>query len=137
VVCDGLQAASCSVLLLLLTLALVASSLLVARYAVQASSWWLSLLAVTVCLLGLCTWIQLGASRAAPGPGADRWRVMLLARQIALSRDRGPAPPGPGHLAGVAHISDVHLDSDYDGQVSQKGRTLWKHFNQLISKRVH
>lgn len=60
----------------------MASSLLVARYAVAASSWWLSLLAITVCLLGLCTWIQLAASRAGR---AGRWRIML-ARQMALSR---------------------------------------------------
>lgn len=93
-----LRAASCSVLLLLLTLALVASSLLVARYAVQASSWWLSLLAVTVCLLGLCTWIQLAASRA------GRWRA-VLARQMVLSRAQAAQAqaralrgvPGLGH----------------------------------------
>ena len=102
-------------LLLLLTLGLVASSLLVARYAVQASSWWLSLLAVTVCLLGLCTWIQLGASRA------HRWRL-LLARQIALSRARSCPPGHPfahphPHTLGVAHISGLHLD-DIDGQVT-------------------
>ncbi|KAK3919095.1 Translation initiation factor IF-2 [Frankliniella fusca] len=131
-----LRFASCSVLLLLLTLALVASSLLVARYAVQASSWWLSLLAVTVCLLGLCTWIQLAASRA------GRWRV-LLARQIALSRaqasaralHRPAAGLGPGLAPdfynrgasrstsagmGIAHIAVIPLDCELDSQMGYR-----------------
>lgn len=130
-----LRFASCSVLLLLLTLALVASSLLVARYAVQASSWWLSLLAVTVCLLGLCTWIQLAASRA------GRWRV-LLARQIALSRAQASARTlhrpglGPGLAPdfynsyggsrssstgmGIAHIAVIPLECELDSHMGYR-----------------
>lgn len=128
---NKLRAASCSVLLLLLTLALVASSLLVARYAVAASSWWLSLLAITVCLLGLCTWIQLAASRASR---AGRWRIML-ARQMALSRAQRTVSGGAlapdlyaGHAGrgarcgselngGLAHVAVIPLESELDAQM--------------------
>ncbi|XP_034233579.1 uncharacterized protein LOC117640804 isoform X2 [Thrips palmi] len=140
---NKLRAASCSVLLLLLTLALVASSLLVARYAVAASSWWLSLLAITVCLLGLCTWIQLAASRAGR---AGRWRIML-ARQMALSRAQrtvggalapdlygigatsgrnaasGSGSRGAG-ARGHPHVAIIPLESELDSQVDSMDTAL-------------